>query len=83
MLSSIFFTLCLVEGDHLIDQPVFTSFLGALPVISLGVCADGLIILAGVLSQHTVQLLLGAEDMLCCDLDLGGPVYFLNRVPFS
>ena len=71
MLSSIFFTLCLVEGDHLIDQTILTSFLSAFPVISLGVCADGLIILAGVLSQHTVQLLLGAEDMLCCDLDLG------------
>ena len=54
-----------------INKSVLDRFLGAHPVVSVGIDAHLLVGLSGILGKDPVELFLGADDVLGCDLDLG------------
>ena len=57
---------------HHVNQAVLKSLLSAHPIIALRIGADGLIISAGVFSQHAVQLFPALQNVPGRDLDFRG-----------
>lgn len=57
--------------NYLVDQAVFQRLLRCHEVIALGILLDGLQRLTGVLREDLVELLLGVQDVLGVDLDIG------------